>query len=153
MNRGGLSPVLFSLQSPEPTIGNKRRKNDSLLSSICKTLHKGWSRPQSTMATLIRTEHIGLRAYLTRQRVPDITPECTCGYRTQTLKHIMLFCPERQESRRRLTQTVGSDWKTITQTRRGLNAATRWMIQESVLDRFSLAREEEEERERKGEGD
>jgi hypothetical protein len=64
----------------------------------------------------------------------------------------MLFCPERQESRRRLTQTAGSDWKTITQTRRGLNAATRGMIQESVLDQFSLAREEEEERERKGEG-
>jgi hypothetical protein len=34
MNRGGLSPVLFSLQSPEPMIGNKRRKNNSLLSSI-----------------------------------------------------------------------------------------------------------------------
>jgi hypothetical protein len=35
MNRGGLSPVLFSLQSPpEPMIGNKRRKNDSLSSSI-----------------------------------------------------------------------------------------------------------------------
>jgi exonuclease III len=116
-----------------------------------KKLHKGWSRPQSTMATLIRTEHIGLRAYLTRQRVPNITPECTCGYRAQTLKHIMLFCPERQESRRRLFQTAGSDWKTITQTRRGLNAATRWMIQESVLDQFSLAREEEE-RDRKGEG-
>jgi hypothetical protein len=102
------------------------------------------------MATLIRTEHISLRAYLTRQRVPDTTPECTCSYRAQTLKHIMLFYRERQESRRRLFQTAGSDWKTITQTRSGLNAATKWMIQESVLDQFSLAREEEE-RDRKGE--
>ena len=95
------------------------------------------------MATLIRTEHIGLRAYLTRRRVLGITPECTCGYRAQTLKHVMLFCPERQGSRLALIQAVGSDWKAITQTKRGLNAATRWMIQESVLDQFSLAREEE----------
>jgi hypothetical protein len=79
-----------------------------------KRLHKEWSRPQSTMATLIRTEYIGLRAYFIRQSVPGITPECTCGYRAQTLKHIMLFCPERQESRRRLIQAVGSHWKTIT---------------------------------------
>jgi hypothetical protein len=86
------------------------------------------------MATLIRIEHIGLRAYLTRQRVPSITPECTGGYRAQTLKHVMLFCLERQEPRRRLIQAVGSDWKTIIQTRRGLNAATKWMIQDSVLD-------------------
>ena len=102
------------------------------------------------MATLIRTEHVGLRAYLTRQRVPSITPECTCGYRAQTLKHVMIFCPERQESRRRLFQAVGSDWKTITQTKRGLNAVTKWMIQESVLDQFSLTREEEEREGKEG---
>jgi hypothetical protein len=93
---------------------------------------------------------LGHRAYLTRQRVPSITPECTCGYRAQTLKHVMLFCPERQESRRRLFQAVGSDWKTVTQTKRGLNAATKWMIQESVLDQFSLAREEEEKEGKEG---
>jgi hypothetical protein len=112
-----------------------------------KRIHKGWSRPQSTMATLIRTEHIGLRAYLARQGVPDITPECTCGYRAQTLKHVMIFCPERQGLRQQLFRATGSDWKAITQTKRGLNAATKWMIQESVLEQFSLAREEEEERE------
>jgi hypothetical protein len=114
-----------------------------------KRIHKGWTRPQSTMATLIRTEHISLGAYLTRQRVPDITPECTCGYRAQTLKHVMIFCPERQGSRQQLFRATGSDWKALTQTKRGLNAATTWMIQESVLDQFSLAKEEEEERERR----
>jgi hypothetical protein len=46
-------------------------------------------------------------------------------------------------------EVVSSSWirlefQTITQTKRGLNAATKWMIQESVLDQFSLAREEEE---------
>jgi hypothetical protein len=62
----------------------------------------------------------------------------------------MLFCPERQESRRRLFQAAGSDWKTIAQTKRGLNAATKWMIQESVLDQFSLVREEEKREGKEG---
>ena len=96
------------------------------------------------MATLIRAEHIGLRAYLTKRRVPGITPKCTCGYRAQTVKHILVFCPERMEARMRLFQEAGtSNWKDLTQTKRGLSAATKWMIQEAVLDQFSLAKEEE----------
>ena len=95
------------------------------------------------MATLVRTEHLGLRAYLARRRVPGITPDCPCGYRAQTLKHLIMFCPDNQEARGRLAQAVELDWKALTQTKRGLNAVTRWMIQESVLDQFSLAREEE----------
>jgi hypothetical protein len=113
-------------------------------------LHKGWTRPQSTMATLIRTEHIGLGAYLTKRRVPGARPECTCGYRTQTVKHILIFCPEKQEARERLLREAGtSNWKDLANTKRGLTAAARWMIQEAVLDQFSLARDEEQERERR----
>lgn len=107
-----------------------------------RELHNGWPRPVSTMATLIRTEHIGLNAYLTRRRVPGVTPECTCGYRAQTLKHILLFCPDRQEGREYLFRTAGTTWQTMTQTRRGLEATAKWMIRESVLDQFRLARDE-----------
>jgi len=111
-------------------------------------LHKGWTRPQSTMATLIRTEHIGLGAYLTKRRVPGARPECTCGYRAQTVKHILIFCPERQQARERLFREAGtSNWKDLARSRRGLTAAARWMIQEAVLDQFSLAKDEEQERE------
>jgi len=111
-------------------------------------LHKGWSRPQSTMATLIRTEHIGLGAYLTKRRVPGARPECTCRYRIQTVKHILIFCPARQQARERLFREAGtSNWKDLANTRRGLTAAARWMIQEAVLDQFSLAKDEEQKRE------
>jgi len=34
-------------------------------------------------------------------------------------------------------------------TRRGLKAAAKWMIHEAVLDQFSLARDEEQERDRR----
>jgi len=113
-------------------------------------LHKGWTRPQSTMATLIRTEHIGPGAYLTKRRVPGATPECPCGYRAQTVKHILIFCYKRQQARERLFREAGtSNWKDLVNTRRGLKVAARWMIYEAVLDQFSLARDEEQERERR----
>jgi len=116
-------------------------------------LHKGWTRPQSTMATLIRTEHIGLGAYLTKRRVPGATPECSCGYRAQTVKHILIFCHKRQQARERLFREAGtSNWKDLVNTRRGLQAAARWMIHEAVLDQFSLARDEEQERDRREAG-
>lgn len=113
------------------------------------SLHMGWTRPQSTMATLIRTEHIGLRAYLTRRRVTGVTPECSSGYRAQTVKHILILCHEKQQGRERMIREAGtSNWKDLVNTRRGLKAAARWMIHEAVLDQFSLARDEEQERER-----
>ena len=65
-----------------------------------RQLHKDWNRPQSTMATLIRTEHIGLNAYLTRRRVPGKTPECSCGSRAQTPKtcsHVLPHVPKKQK--------------------------------------------------------
>ena len=110
-------------------------------------LHKGWTRPESTMATLLRTEHIGLRAYLAKRRVPGISPDCDCGQGYQTPKHICIQCPERQERRTALFEAAGtSNWKDLTGTKRGLLATARWMIQQGALEQFSLAQREEAQR-------
>ncbi|KYG41610.1 hypothetical protein M433DRAFT_158833, partial [Acidomyces richmondensis BFW] len=64
------------------------------------------------MATLIRTEHISLGAYLTKRRVLGARLECTYRYRTQT------------EVRERLFREAGtSNWKDLARSRRGLTAA------------------------------
>ncbi|KYG40003.1 hypothetical protein M433DRAFT_161037, partial [Acidomyces richmondensis BFW] len=74
--------------------------------------------------TLIRTEHIGLGAYLTKRRVLGARPECTYRYRIQTVKHVLIFYPKRQEARERLFREVGtSNWKDLASSRRGLIAA------------------------------
>ena len=110
-------------------------------------LHKGWSRPESTMATLLRTEHIGFKAYLAKRRVPGISPDCTCNQGYQTPKHVCISCPERQRNRQALFAAAGSsNWKDLTNTKRGLLATARWLIQEGVLDQFSLAKGEELQR-------
>jgi hypothetical protein len=67
------------------------------------------------------------------------------------VKHILIFCPERQHARERLFREAGtSNWKDLANTKRGLTAVARWMIQEAVLEQFSLAKDEEKEREGRG---
>jgi hypothetical protein len=78
------------------------------------------------------------------RRVLDITPECPCGWRSQTLKHIAIYCPLRQEHRKQLIDRAGTtSWIRMTRTRHSLDALVKWMISQSILDQFSLAREEE----------
>ena len=78
------------------------------------------------MVTLVRTGHIGLNAYLARRRVPGKTPKCSCGYRAQTAKHVVMFCPRHQERRQQLFNIAGSsDWKAIVQTKKGLGAIAK----------------------------
>ena len=135
--------TLLQPNQEQPAVWNRDSETDR-----GTHLHKGWSRPISTMATLLRTEHIGLREYLTKRRVPDMTPNCQCGYQSQSAKHIVLFCPNKATNRARMIHEAGSNhWKEITTTRRGLLAAARWMINEASLDQFLLAKEEERERE------
>lgn len=72
-------------------------------------LHEKLRKPQSTLAILLRTEHIGLEDYLHRRRVPGHpTPACPCGWHRQTPKHILLFCPRYQQGRSEMLQKAGS---------------------------------------------
>ena len=42
---------------------------------------------------LIRTGAIGLNDFLAARNVPNITPECECGWVRQTPKYIVVYCP------------------------------------------------------------
>lgn len=59
-------------------------------------LHENFTKAQSTMATLLRTEVIGLNDWLTWAKVPGKRPECDCGWNRQTPKHIVTMCPNLQ---------------------------------------------------------
>jgi hypothetical protein len=72
--------------------------NDNTLSTAVRTTwirglraKENLTRAESTVATLSRTEHIGLNDYLCRRRVPwYLKPDCDCGWPRQTPKHIIL---------------------------------------------------------------
>ena len=95
------------------------------------------------MATLLRTEHIGLNDYLSRRKVPDgPSPLCECGWQQQTVKHIVLFCPRYARDRDKMVQEArSSDLKTMLSTEEGVKAVTRWFLRQDILAQFSVAKE------------
>lgn len=105
-------------------------------------LRKDMAKAESTMATHIRTERIGLRAYLALRGVPGYTPECSCGFARQTAKHIIKYCPDFSQARSRMWGAGGpQDYRTLVTTAKGLKEASRFMIQTGLLGQFSLAAE------------
>jgi hypothetical protein len=100
------------------------------------------TRAGSTVATLLRTEHIGLNYYLCRRRVPGYSkPDCDCGWPRQTPKHIVLFCPAHSTRRAEmLLEAKMTDYTKLLSTEAGLRAVTKWFLQRDVLTHFSLAR-------------
>lgn len=108
--------------------------------------HTHLTRPQSTLATLLRTEHIGLRDYLFRRRVPGImSSACTCGFQKQDPKHILLFCPELVEGRAQMLRQAGtSNLHQLLSTNEGIKASTSWLLKKGILGQFRLAQEMEE---------
>jgi hypothetical protein len=100
------------------------------------------TRAESTVATLLRAEHIGLNDYLYRRRVPGYSkPDCDCGWPPQTPRHIILFYLTHFTGRAEmLSKAKTTDYMKLLSTEAGLRAVTKWFLQRDVLTQFSLAR-------------
>lgn len=72
-------------------------------------LYSDQPKHQATALFLLRTEVIGLNAWLASIRVPGISPECECGWRAQTVKHVLTMCPLCSNARAELAQRLGSE--------------------------------------------
>lgn len=90
---------------------------------------------ESIVATLLRTEHIGLNDYLCRRRVPGyLKPDCDCGWLRQTPKHIILFCPTHMTGRAEmLLEAKTTDYTKLLSTEAGLRAVTKWFLERDIL--------------------
>ena len=108
-------------------------------SSYTPKIHFHISKATSSLITQIRTEKIGLNAFLTDRHVPDKQATCTCGWPRQTAKHILLFCPEFADRRASLFEAAGTrDYSKIVATARGAKAAALWLQRTGLLPQFSL---------------
>ena len=101
--------------------------------------HNHLSKAQSAIATQVRTEKIGLRAFLSSRNVPEITPECDCGWPKQTAKHIILYCPSIAGRTQMLQEAGTTDYIQLTTHPPAVRALTRWILQQRILPQFSLA--------------
>jgi len=108
--------------------------------------HEGLTRAESTVLTLLRTEKIGLAAFLKSQRVPGFeSARCECGWPNQTAKHVVMFCAKYATHRRRLLADTGcSDYKELLRTPTATKKVTKWVIARNILPQFSWALERQE---------
>ncbi|KAJ3571479.1 hypothetical protein NPX13_g5362 [Xylaria arbuscula] len=80
-------------------------------------LHKDLSKRHSAILVQLRTEKIGLRDFLFKRKVPDITdPKCSCGERRQTVLHVLFQCRQfkdlrNQELGRASPSATGTPWR------------------------------------------
>ncbi len=107
-------------------------------------LHAGLFKVESSVGVQLRTEKIGLRAFLYKRRVPGVdSASCECGWRYQDIKHMLILCPNHAEGRKLMFERAGSDdFRQIVLTSKGLKSATEWVIQRGMLGQFTLAREQ-----------
>ena len=102
-------------------------------------VHLGASKATSSLITQIRTEKIGLNAFLADRHVPDKVATCTCERSRQTAKHIILYCPEYADERDSLYAAAGTkDYSKMLATPRGAKAAAQWLQRTGLLPQFNF---------------
>jgi len=94
------------------------------------------------MLFLLRTEVIGLNAWLASINVPGVLPRCPCRYGVQTVRHILLRCPQLNHLRPHLIATARcEDLYRILSTPESAQEAARMVIRSGLLTQFRLADE------------
>jgi hypothetical protein len=109
-------------------------------------LYSNLPKHQATALFLLRTEVIGLNAWLASINVPGVNARCGCGWNTQTVQHVLMMCPLYSSRRADLVSRVNTEemWRMLS-TPEKAQATARWFIQQGILRQFDLAREIEEE--------
>lgn len=104
-------------------------------------IHEGLTRAQSSIMTQLRTEHIGVREYLYRRRVPEVTnKKCQCGFPCQNVKHKLLYCPEWARGRGDwLRRTRSKDIQVVLNDPDAAERIARWIVREGFLEQFKLS--------------
>jgi hypothetical protein len=108
-------------------------------------LYDGLPKHLATALFLMRTEVLGLNAWLASIRVPGIEPWCSCGRQQQTVCHVLFHCPVYDRARADLIREVGTEDMQKVLSGPACKAAARWFVRIGALQQFQVAREIDEE--------
>ena len=113
--------------------------------SVCrKKLYKGLERHEATALFLLRSQVLGVREWLYRIGVPNVTPECPCRWHAQTVQHLLIHCPRMPTAT--LRQRVESgDIHIMLNTPGKAQITARWFIGTGLLSQFEVARQIDDE--------
>ena len=104
-------------------------------------LYKGLIKAKASAAFLLQTKVIGLNAQPANIYIPNITPQCTCGWPTQLVHYVLLFCSH-CSAKNQLFASAGTN--NITQmffTNKGLHIIAKWLMGQRVFQQFQTAQE------------
>jgi hypothetical protein len=103
-------------------------------------LYNGLSKAEATALFLLRTEVIGLRAWLAEINVPGITPRCECNRAPETASHVVFHCPRynRESLRPHILIERLPDCLT---DQKSAQAIAKWFVRSGALNQFSVAKE------------
>lgn len=104
-------------------------------------LHTKLNKRQSALLIGMRTEKIGIKQFLFKQRVPDVTDDkCPCGQGRQTVLHIPLRCRKHRQLRdQELSGILGtSDLRKVLGERKAAAKAIRFMEQTENLGHLGV---------------
>ena len=105
-------------------------------------LYEGLQKHEATALFLLRTEVIGLNAWLAHIGVPDILPRCACGAQAQTVRHILLHCPDLVNLRAEMLEIAQTEnLEEILSSRAGSQAAVHMLLRSGLLGQFQVANE------------
>ena len=122
-----------SLRELDPTLPSKKVLG----------LHSN-HKPTNSLLIQLRTEKIGLRAFLHLRKVPGYEHEggnvCECKEAFQTAKHVLLQCPIWRQQRRQMQLEGGEaktrDIQTLLTDRSVVGLAVRFMASTGVLKQY-----------------
>ena len=103
-------------------------------------LYDNMTKAEATALFLMRTEIIGLNCWLASVGVPHKLPHCECGWRAQTVEHVLLHCP-RYDTRGLVSLTDTENLQEMLQRPASAKAAARWLISQGVMEQFRAAAE------------
>jgi len=109
--------------------------------------HHGLWKHESSLLVQIRTEKIGLRAFLFQRRAQDaVTPLCRCGQSPETPTHLAIFCGELEEERAALQAAIAPrqmrtsrDLAEATRDPRTSREVVQWFLKLKRIAHFDLA--------------
>ena len=104
------------------------------------TLYDGLTKAEATALFLMRTEVIGLNAWLAAIQVPGYSPRCQCGWPAQTVRHVLLHCTKHDRTDL-LLQTRTERLDQILSRPDCAKHAARWLVQTGLLGQFKVAKE------------
>lgn len=117
-----------------------------------QTLYARLTKAEATALFLMRSNVLGLNAWLAAIGVPDVSPRCPCGWHAQTVRHVLLHCP-RMERGELLRQCDSTRFHDILTRPTCVPYAARWLVRSGLLGQFSAVKEAIEEEEEGGLGD